>query len=87
MDDIFSGAATLEEAVEQWRTVLGRCRARGVKMARSKLFLFRSTLEILGHLIQAGVGYSVLPDRAQEILSLEQPSNVTELERIVGIFS
>lgn len=87
VDDIFSGARSLEGAVAQWREVLSRCRTRSVYLAKDKLRLFRNRLEILGHLVLAGVGWSVLPDRAQDILRIQDPSNVQELERVVGIFS
>lgn len=56
MDDITSGADTLEEMETQWREILSRCRERGVKLNPDKTFLFKKQLDILGHTVIAGRG-------------------------------
>lgn len=45
MDDISSGADTLDEMESQWREILTRCRARGVKLNPKKTVLFRTSLD------------------------------------------
>lgn len=59
MDDISTGAATLDEMEEQWRAILLRCRQRGIKLNPKKTVLFRRALDLLGHRVEAGKGYTV----------------------------
>lgn len=56
MDDITTGADSLDEMESQWREILSRCRERGVKLNPDKTFLFRSQLDVLGHSVVAGEG-------------------------------
>lgn len=87
MDDLSAGANSVEEFTRIWRTIFERFRAKKAYLSPSKTKLFRTSLEILGHRVEAQRGYSVLPSRAQEILSLKEPSNVVELQSVIGIFS
>lgn len=87
MDDITTGADSLDALEDQWRTILGRCRRRGIKLNPKKTHLFRRRLHVLGHEVEAGRGYTVLPSRAKDILELNEPRNIKELERLVGVLS
>lgn len=87
MDDLMTGADSLDEMEAQWRTILERCRQRGVFLNPDKTFLFRKVLNVLGHRVEAGKGYAVLPSRAKEIVSMPAPTNVKELQSVIGVFT
>lgn len=87
MDDIQTGAPSLEAMEDQWREILTRCRSRGTKLNPDKTFLFRRSLDLLGHRVEAGRGYTVIPSRAKDILDMSEPTDVEELQKIIGIFS
>lgn len=87
MDDLTWGGDHPRELYEKTRRLLLTARERGTIISKSKLQLFRKEMDVLGHRVVAGRGYTVLASRAQEIVTMQPPKNVDELERAIGIFT
>ncbi len=67
VDDGIVGGRTLEEAYENMKLVLDRLREKNMVVKTSKMQLFRTTLNFVGHVI-SGSGVSQQPSKVHAVL-------------------
>ena len=86
MADIFCFGRTMEEHDLRLQKVLDTIRAPGLRLNKEKCKLRQPTLIFLGQVISKD-GITPSPERVTVITSVEPPTNVTELKRLLGMIN
>jgi transposase InsO family protein len=86
LDDILVIGKTQEEHDQRLEEVLKKIRAHGLSLNSAKCKFSQNEVHYLGHLISQGQ-IRPDPDRTQPIRECPQPTNLTELERFLGMAS
>ena len=86
VDDIIVYSKTENEHLVHLRKVFDKFCYAGMKLKPSKCDFFKLYIEYLGHLI-SGTGIYPLEQKIQVILDLAPPTNVTQVQHILGLVS
>ena len=84
MDDILVYGATLEEHDKHLREVLQRLQKAGMTLNREKCQFAQTSVRFLGHVIDSA-GVRPDPDKIQAIKEFQQPKNVGDVRRYLGM--
>lgn len=84
VDDLLIHARTFDELLSRIRAVLERCRERNLKLNMKKSKFSMSSLDILGHVIDAD-GIHADPAKVQAIVDAKPPRNLSELRSFLGM--
>lgn len=84
LDDVIVFTKTLKAHVRALDQLLERAIKVGLKFDPAKCHFGLSSMKMLGRLISPS-GVSVLPDRAELIRSLKEPTTYAELHHIIGL--
>ena len=85
LDDIPYGKMYVEH-LDNLRKVLQRLQNRGVRVKKSKCSFLKSSVQYLGHRIDAE-GIHATDDKIQAIVNAPVPKNVTELRSFLGLLN
>ena len=86
LDDILVCGKTDVEHLDNLRKVLERLQDRGVRVKKSKCSFLKSSVQYLGHRIDAE-GIHATNDKIQAIVNAPVPKNVTELRSFLGLLN
>ena len=88
LDDIIVYSKTLEEHVQNLRTVLRRLRRHGIKLKPSKCHLFQREVRYLGRIVSQN-GHRIDPGGTKAVTSLRQsrPKTLGEVRKLTGLLS
>ncbi|KAK0425660.1 hypothetical protein QR680_009307 [Steinernema hermaphroditum] len=86
IDDILVASESWEEHVEHLRLVLTRISEAGLRLKAKKCRFARQEVPFLGHLLTTD-GVRIDPDKVAPIRAYPIPTNVTELQRFIGLAS
>ncbi|CAF4891510.1 unnamed protein product [Pieris macdunnoughi] len=84
MDDFLIYGQTKEEHDFRLKQVLDRARELGIKFNKEKSNIFKSEVKYLGHIFSKD-GVKVDENKVKAICSMPPPTNVTELQRFLGM--
>ena len=84
IDDILITGKTESEHLERLEAVLKRLREYGLRLRKDTCEYMLSTVEYLGHLIDA-VGLHPLPSKVEVIVNTPAPTNVQQLRAFLGL--
>jgi len=84
MDDILIHGATTSEHDHRVRTVMNRLQDAGLTLSNEKCEFSKDSVKFLGHIIDAS-GIRADPAKVAAIAHFPVPSNVTELQRFMGM--
>ena len=84
MDDVLIFRTSQTEHDDRLTSVLQRLQAAGATLNKAKCEFGVHTVKFLGHIID-GKGLRAYPARLKAIQDLEQPKNVSELRRFMGM--
>ena len=84
LDDILITGVSEEEHLRNLDTVLGRLREHGVRLKRGKCSIWKSSVDYLGHHIDAK-GIHTAPGKVAAITQAPAPRNVSELRSFLGM--
>ena len=84
MDDILVYGATLEEHDKHLREVLQRLQKAGMTLNREKCQFAQTSVRFLAHVIDSA-GVRPDPDKIQAIEEFQQPKNVGDVRRYLGM--
>ena len=84
LDDILIASETMEEHMEDLKRVFDILEANGLVVNRKKCILGKSSIEFLGHLVDAN-GIRPLPEKVEAIRRVKAPTTVKELQRFLGM--
>ena len=84
MDDMIIYGKTLEEHDKHLNETLNRIHNAGMKLNKDKCEFQKTSLEYFGHIISSDV-IRPNPARVKAISELDMPTNVKELQRIIGM--
>ena len=84
IDDILVYGSTQEEHDQRLRLVLNRLKSEGVTLNKNKCEFSRTTLKFLGHVVGTD-GLKLDPEKIKSILNFDQPKNITEVRRFLGM--
>lgn len=86
VDDILLASKTFEEHLNLLDRVLERMRSRKLKLKLKKAAFCQKELKYLGHIITEH-GYAPSPENTARLVNYPSPTNLRELQRIVGLLS
>lgn len=86
VDDIIIHGADKDEVIQRTNTVLARLEKEDIRLSAEKCKIAQTSVKFLGHII-SGDGISVDPDRVEAISNMKEPTNTTELRRLLGVFT
>ena len=86
VDDILVTGGTEKEHLERLGEVLRRLQAHGVRMKLSKCSFLKSSVEYLGHRVDAE-GLRATPEKMRAIDQAPQPKNVQQLRSFLGLLN
>ena len=86
IDDILVMGTTLEEHLENLRTVLTRLHQSGLRLKPSKCHLLQQEVEYLGHRVSAA-GVMTDPSKAEAVRVFPVPTDVKPLRSFLGLAS
>ena len=86
VDDILVTGGTEKEHLERLGEVLRRLQAHGVRMKLSKCSFLKSSVEYLGHRVNAE-GLRATPEKMRAIDQAPQPKNVQQLRSFLGLLN
>lgn len=86
MDDVLVFGDTAESHNKILKRVLDRIEISGLRLNKEKCIFCTDKLEFLGHSISTR-GISVCPRRIDAIRNMKPPSNVKELQRLLGMIN
>ena len=86
LDDILVASETPEQHLADLETVFKTLADNGLVVNRPKCILGQSSLEFLGHHVDA-TGIAPLPHRVEAISNFERPTSVKELQRFLGMIN
>lgn len=86
VDDIIIHGENEQEVIQRTNLVLDRLEKEDIRLTAEKCQIAQTSVKFLGHII-SGEGISVDPDRVEAISGMKVPSNVTELRRLLGVFT
>ena len=84
MDDIIIFGGSREEHDERVTAVLKRLEENGVTLNFGKCDFAKSSVSYLGHVVSAQ-GIEADPAKVQAIMEMEQPTNVGDIRRFLGM--
>ena len=84
LDDILIASATKEEHLEDLERVFKVLEENGLVVNRKKCILGASSVEFLGHLVDAN-GIQPLPEKVEAIRKTSPPTSIKELRRFLGM--
>ena len=84
IDDILVASETLEEHLQDLRTVFSILEQNGLVINRKKCELGKPNLEFLGHLVDAN-GIRPSPEKVDAILAAKEPTTIKQLQRFHGM--
>ena len=84
MDDVLIVGQTENEHDENLRAVLSKIMSSGLKLNKEKCELKKQSIRFLGHVI-SNKGIQVDPEKVEAIVNLEEPQNVAELRKFLGM--
>ena len=84
--NILVTGATDEEHLTRLEEVLKRLQAHGLRVKRNTYTFFQSSVEYLGHLVDAE-GLHTLPSKLEAILQSPEPQNVPQLRSFLGLLN
>ena len=84
LDDIIVFGSTIEECIDNLRTVFQRVRDAGLKLKPSKCSLFQLETNYLGHIISAE-GVKTDPKKVEDVKNFGQPRNVKDVQTFMGM--
>ena len=83
VDDLFTKGDGPDDAIDSFREVLVRCRAKKIYLARHKLDT-REEVNFSGTHIGGPMGYRPTQGKIDPIIKLKPPQNITELCSFIG---
>ena len=89
-DDILVAGAgdTMKDAVADHdvkiKKLLGRCQERNIKLNKQKVAFKQTEVPYIGHLLTSE-GIKADPTKIEAVLRMERPTDVTGVQRIMGI--
>ena len=83
MDDIIVIGQSLEECVENVRTVCSRLKSYNVRVNSSKSIFFERKVNFLGHEI-SDLGIKPSKEKTKDLMNARIPGNLTELRSFIG---
>ncbi|CAA9993988.1 unnamed protein product [Nesidiocoris tenuis] len=86
IDDCLVASSSVEEHLNDLRTLFERFRAYGIVINAAKCEFGVSQIEFLGHLVTQD-GVKPLPTQVEKILSFEKPKDVKSLRRYLGMLN
>ena len=86
LDDVLVTGASVEEHLCNLDKVLGKLRAAGLRLNKSKCKFVSSQVEFLGHIIDEN-GLHPTDDKIKAIHEAPQPRNVSELKSFLGLIN
>ena len=84
LDDVLIASATKEEHLEDLERVFKILAENGLVVNRKKCILGVSSVEFLGHLVDAN-GIRPLPEKVEAIRKVKTPTSIKELRRFLGM--
>ena len=84
IDNILVIGSTWDEHLQRLEEVLKRLKSHGLRVKRNKCVLCKSSVEFLGHLIDAE-GLHALPSKVTAISQAPEPQNVQQLRSFLGL--
>jgi hypothetical protein len=85
---IYGTGDTMEEAMDSHdralRSLLERCRERGLKLNKNKLKFKLASVAYMGHILSAN-GLSPDPEKVKAVVNMETPSDVKGVQRLLGV--
>ena len=84
LDDILIASSTQEEHLEDLERVFKILEENGLVVNRKKCILGASSVEFLGHLVDAD-GIKPLPEKVETIRKTSPPTSIKELRRFLGM--
>ncbi|EFA75926.1 Polyprotein [Heterostelium album PN500] len=85
-DDIIIFSNDVESHITHLDKILQILFKNNVQLNRKKSKFFRTSVKFLGHIINNG-SISIDPDRINSIINLPQPTNVNQLQKLLGILN
>ena len=86
IDDILVISSNVEEHLQRLEEVLKRLKSHGLRVKRNKCVFCQSSVEYLGHLIDAE-GLHALPSKVAAILQAPEPQNIQQLRSFLGLIN
>ena len=86
IDDILITGANDEEHLQNLEQVLCRLEAEGVRLKKSKCQFFKSSVEYLGHRVDA-TGLHPTTDKLRAVAEAPAPKNLKELRSFLGLIN
>lgn len=86
LDDILCTGATDEEHLRNLDATLQRLKEYGLRVRKEKCDFFRSSVEYLGHVIDAE-GLHTAPSKTTAIVDAPPPQNVSQLRSFLGLLN
>ena len=89
LDDIFITGSSQEEHVSNLKEVLSRLQQAGLCLRKDKCKFMVSSVQYLGHIIDANGLHPVhpAPDKLKAVKNAPNPQNVTELKAYLGLLT
>ena len=84
IDDILVASESLDQHLQDLKTVFEALAENGLVVQRSKCLLGQSELEFLGYQVSSE-GIAPLPDRVEAIRKTSVPTSIKELQRFLGM--
>ena len=86
LDDILIFSKTHEEHLQHLEIIFERLRQAGLKLKGEKCQFFKKNLHYLGHVISEE-GIKPLPDKIQAIQDMPHPTNLVEVQQLMGLMN
>ena len=86
LDDILVASTSLEEHIEQLKSLLQRLKVNGIVVNKDKCLFGQSQIEFLGHLVTKD-GIKPLQKRVQAALEFSTPDTAKQLKCFSGMFN
>ena len=84
LDDILIASESMEEHLQDLERVFKILEENGLVVNRKKCILGASSIEFLGHLVDAN-GIKPLPEKVEAIKKVAPPTTIKELQRFLGM--
>ncbi|KII68661.1 Retrovirus-related Pol polyprotein from transposon 17.6 [Thelohanellus kitauei] len=86
LDDIIVCSTSIENHIEDVRSVFETCRKANLKIKLNKCQFFKDRIKYLGYMVDVN-GVSPDPDKVDAIVNANRPFNKKELETLLGMIS
>ncbi len=86
IDDILVTGSTEEQHLVALEEVFKRLKKYGLRLKREKCFFMQSSVEYLGHLVDAN-GLHTLPSKVEAIVHAPEPQNVQQVRSFLGLLN